>query len=153
MGINCFLESDSGLTKSDSRAHFIGYFSKKTSVNPPSFNLSFLPKKRNIPAKDLCVFIFCWAFLLRFLGRFLAGPTDVRMGIRPAFLLFGYCLVHRNLNSPKATMFPFEHYAKKYLSIVGKFLFRRLSTFFCKRILSIYFTQIFLREEFYYANY
>ena len=135
------------------RAHSIGYFSKKSSVNPPSFNLSFLPKKRNIPAKDLRVFVFCWAFLLRFLGRFLAGPTDVRMGIRPAFFVFGRCLVRRNLNSPEPTMLPFEHRAKNHLSIVGKILFRQVSTIFCKRILSIYFTQLFIRKEFNYANY
>ena len=50
-------------------------------------------------------------------------------------------------------MFLPEHHAKKYLSIVGKFLFRQVSTFFCNKILLIHFPQLFLRKEFNYANY
>ena len=47
----------------------------------------------------------CFCFLLgaslSFQSRFLAGPTRSRMGKRPAFFVFGRCLMRRIIKSPR----------------------------------------------------
>ncbi len=62
-----------------------GFFSKST-CKPTKFQKSLLLLRMKWTSKDHCVFMSCWAFLLRLRSRFLVGPTCTRTGIRPAFL-------------------------------------------------------------------
>lgn len=50
---------------------------------------------------DQSVFVSCWTFLCRFTSRFLAGPSSSRKGNRPAFFVFGRCLMRRIIKSPR----------------------------------------------------
>ena len=86
---------------------FSSFVSAKGNENLPSFKKFFCSQKRNKPARDLSVFVSCWAFLRRFESRFLAGPSLPRTGNRPAFFVPERCLVRRNVNSPEAAMLPF----------------------------------------------
>ena len=74
--------------------------SAKGNENLPSLEKLFCSQKRNNPARDLSVFVSCWAFLRRFESRFLAGPSLPRTGNRPAFFVPGRCLVRRNDTLP-----------------------------------------------------
>ena len=79
---------------------FSSFVSAKGNENLPSFKKFFCSQKRNKPARDLSVFVSCWAFLRRFESRFLAGPSLPRTGNRPAFFVHGHCLVRRNDTLP-----------------------------------------------------
>lgn len=87
---------------------FSSFVSAKGNENLPSFKRFFCSQKRNKPARDLSVFVSCWAFLRRFESRFLAGPSLPRTGNRPAFFVPGRCLVRRNVNFHEVAMLPFD---------------------------------------------
>ena len=82
------------------RVHYIGYFSKRR-WKPAKFDLESFATEFEIPARDPSVFISCWAFVRRLSSRFLAGPSSSRMGKRPAFFVFGRCLMRRIVNPPR----------------------------------------------------
>ena len=88
----CRLQVGTGIPSSGFRipSSFSSVISAKGNENPPSLTKRFCSRNmRNTPARDHSVFVSCWASLLRFLSRFLAGPSLPRMGIRPAFLCSG----------------------------------------------------------------
>ncbi len=101
-------ESRDSYTAEPVSEFFSSFVSAKGNENLPSFKRFFCSQKRNKPARDLSVFVSCWAFLRRFESRFLAGPSLPRTGNRPAFFVPERCLVRRNVNFPEAAMLPFD---------------------------------------------
>ena len=59
--------------------------SAKGNENLPSLKKLFCSQKRNNPARDLSVFVSCWAFLCRFESRFW---QDLRYRVRGTVRLF-----------------------------------------------------------------
>ena len=57
-----------------------------------------------IPAQEDCIFVSCWAFSVRLMSRFLAGPTYSRTGRCPAFFVLRRCLVRKNAISEAANV-------------------------------------------------
>ena len=74
------------------QAHFIGYFSRKTHVNPPSF--PFFALNRNKPAKTFVSSCLAGRFSIVFRAGSWRDLHVLRMGNRPAFL----CSDIRDLN-------------------------------------------------------
>ena len=100
------LSADSGSAPSGGRfpSSFQWLFQQRIICKPASFPASFA-LKRNIPARDRCVFVSCWAFLCRFSGQVLAGPTDGRMGFVRLFCFsdaISCVIVHLSPRPPNA---------------------------------------------------
>ena len=82
--------------------------------------------KLEYTSKDHSAFVSCWAFFCRFTSRFLAGPSSSRKGNRPAFFVFGRCLMRRIIKSPRGhPMLQPDSLSTLHLLSSGKQYFRR----------------------------